>query len=89
MFAVELLPIEDDYYIKPSSRKNKKYDIYKDGSYVVSFGDTRYEQYEDKTPWGLYSDQDHKDLKRLSLFWKRHKATYNKKSANYWNRYLW
>ena len=84
-----LIPIEDDYFIKPSSRKYKKYDIYKDGKYLLSFGDTRYEQYEDKTPWGIYSDQDHKDPKRLYLFWKRHKPTYNKKSANYWNKWLW
>lgn len=31
--------------IKPSSRKNKKIDVYKDGKYLVSIGDSRYLDY--------------------------------------------
>lgn len=28
--------------IKPSTRKNKKIDVYKDGKYICSIGDSRY-----------------------------------------------
>ena len=38
------------YQFKVSTRKNKKYDVYENNKYIVSFGDNRYEQYEDKTP---------------------------------------
>ncbi len=31
--------------IKPSTRKNKKIDVYKDGEYLVSIGDIRYYDY--------------------------------------------
>jgi hypothetical protein len=31
--------------IKPSTRKNKKIDVYKDGKYLVSIGDIRYYDY--------------------------------------------
>ena len=43
------------YVFKVSTRTNKKYDVYKDNKYLVSFGDKRYEQYEDKTPIKYYS----------------------------------
>lgn len=81
--------IEPDYYITKSKHKNKKYDIYHNGHFLLSFGDTRYEHYRDKTPLKLYSALDHKDKDRLINFWKRHKFTMNKNSANYWARYLW
>lgn len=31
--------------IKPSTKKNKKIDVYKDGEYIVSIGDSRYGDY--------------------------------------------
>lgn len=31
--------------IEPSTRKNKKLDIYKDGNYLFSIGDSRYQDY--------------------------------------------
>ena len=33
------------YTFKVSTRKHKKYDAFKNGKYVVSFGDNRYQQY--------------------------------------------
>ncbi len=31
--------------IKPSDKKNKKIDVYKDGEYIVSIGDNRYKDF--------------------------------------------
>ena len=31
--------------IQPSTRKNKKIDVYKDGRYIASIGDIRYKDY--------------------------------------------
>jgi len=31
--------------VKPSTRKNKKLDVYKNGVYIVSVGDSRYNDY--------------------------------------------
>ena len=46
--------------IKQSTRKNKKYMV-KYNNKWIHFGDTRYEQFMDKTPLKLYSNMDHKD----------------------------
>jgi len=78
------------YEIKVSSRKNKKYDVYKKGFYLLSFGDSRYQQYKDKTPLKHYSHLDHKDKERKRLYYARHGRTTDKNSAKYWsNKYLW
>lgn len=48
---------------RKSRTKNKKYDVlYK--NLWISFGDKRYQHYEDKTPLKLYSHLDHKDERR-------------------------
>ena len=39
---------QGEYIIKVSNRRNKKYDVYKNGSYMVSFCDKRYQQYHDQ-----------------------------------------
>ena len=31
--------------VKPSTRKNKKIDVYKDGKLIATIGDTRYDDY--------------------------------------------
>jgi hypothetical protein len=54
--------------IKPSSRKNKKIDVYKDGEYVVSIGDKRYKDY----PTFRKEDGDEIANKRRLAYKKRH-----------------
>lgn len=86
-----------DYMVKPSNRKNKKYDVYKEGSYLLSFGDTRYKQYRDKLEY--YEDQNHYDKKRRDAYRarasnirnKQYELTYNNPEyANFWSyNYLW
>ena len=57
------------YTFQKSTRKNKSMVNY--NNKWIHFGDTRYEQYEDKTPLQLYKDQNHYDLKRRDAYRKR------------------
>lgn len=50
------------YTIKVSTRKNKKYDVFKDDKYITSFGDSRYDDYT-----------IHKNKQRLNNYKSRHK----------------
>ena len=50
------------YVFKPSTRKNKKYDVYKNDKYLVSFGSSLNKQYFDKI--GYYSNLNHLDKKK-------------------------
>jgi len=78
------------YTIKVSTRKNKKYDVYKDDKYITSFGDKRYQHYKDLI--GYYSNLDHNDKIRRDNYRKRHKNDYldDKNKAGYWAYYyLW
>ena len=50
------------YTVKPSTVKNKKLDVFKDGKKIASIGDIRYEDY-----------LTHGDDKRRELYHKRHK----------------
>ncbi len=81
-----------DYYVSaPSRRKYKKYDVYdKNQKYLLSFGDTRYEQYNDQFKY--YKHLNHNDEERRRLYRLRHMnenisdPTY----ANYWSyNFLW
>ena len=68
-------PDEYKYYFPyNSSRPTKKFLVLikKDGKIKwIHFGDTRYDQYEDKTPLQLYKDQNHYDIKRRNAYRKR------------------
>lgn len=78
------------YQIKaPSSREHKKYDVYLGDSYLLSFGDKRYQQYKDKL--GYYKALDHGDDKRRILYNIRHRKDGNTPYyAGWWARkYLW
>ena len=76
------------YIIKPSTRKNKKYDVFKKDKYITSFGDTRYEHYFDKV--GYYSHLDHNDKERRKQYYQRHNKDYPKYSADWFSKkYLW
>ena len=63
----QLLSLE----IYVSDRKNKKYYTKIKGRKVY-FGDSRYGQYQDKTPIKKYSKSDHNNKDRRRLFYIRH-----------------
>ena len=85
------------YAFQKSTRKNKKYMVNYDHKWI-HFGDTRYDQYEDKA-LGLYKDQNHYDKRRRESYLKRAKGikdkngnlTYlDKTSPNYYSvKFLW
>lgn len=80
----------DGYKFNSSSKiQYKKYDVYKDNKYMVSFGDKRYQQYYDKI--GHYRSKDHKDEKRRQLYNIRHKKDKDIKLSAGWfaSHYLW
>jgi len=76
-----------DVNIKPSTKKNKKIDVFKDGIKVASIGDIRYKDYpsyiEEKGK--LYADE------RRKLYILRHNKTINKigTPSYYTSRILW
>lgn len=59
------------YTIKVSTRKNKKYDVYKDDKYITSFGALGYEDYT-----------IHKDEERKKRYIQRHKKNENWNDPN-------
>ena len=61
--------------IKPSTKKHKKIDVYKNNKLVASIGDTRYLDYPNyvKLNGIAYAEQ------RRSLYKQRHKTDMNKK----------
>ena len=76
------------YYVEVSKRKNKKYDVYTDGKYLLSYGDNRYAHYYDQ--FGHYSHLNHLDSKRKKLFYARHGKTNDVNSGLFWSsRFLW
>jgi hypothetical protein len=79
---------KDGFLFKKSKRKDKKYDVFKNNRYVVSFGDNRYEQYKDKI--GIYKDLDHGDKKRRDNYYARHGKQSRMGTAKYFShKYLW
>ena len=76
------------YSFKVSTRKNKKYDVFKDNKYLTSFGDKRYEHYYDKI--GHYSNLNHLDKVRRDNYYKRFGKTSKFESPKYFSHnYLW
>jgi len=79
-----------EYLLKPSIRENKKYDVYYDTKYIISFGDKRYQHYKDKI--GYYNNLNHNDKERRKLYRDRHKNDYinDPNYAGFWSwHYLW
>ena len=76
-----------DFYA-PSTNTNKKYDAYINNK-KYSFGDTRYEQYNDAI--GYYKDLNNYDKKRRANYRARHKNDkLNEYSSGYFSYYyLW
>jgi hypothetical protein len=80
----------DGYEFKVSKNKQKKYDVYKDGKFITSFGSRAHQHYFDKI--GKFSHLNHLDKKRRKLYRMRHKADHinDPTKAGYFAwRYLW
>ena len=79
----------DGYIFKaPSRLKSKKYDVYNNGRYIVSFGGLGYSQYYDKI--GHYASLDNLSVKRRELYYRRHNMAPKFESADYFAKtYLW
>ena len=80
--------IDDVDFYAPSTRKHKKYDAFV-GRTKYSFGDDRYQQFNDKI--GFYKHLNHNDNKRRKNYRSRHKNTnLNEFSPGYFSmHYLW
>jgi len=82
--------MKDMYKIYVSTRKNKKYDVYLNDKYLLSFGDKRYQHYYDK--FLFYSHLNHLNEYRRKLYRERHKNDYinNPNKPGFWAyNYLW
>ena len=78
----------DGITFKKSKTKNKKYDAFKDGKKLASFGDKRYLHYKDKI--GMYSSLNHLDKDRRRRYYARHGRQATRYSAKYFShKYLW
>lgn len=76
------------YTFRKSTRKNKKYDVFKNNKYLVSFGDNRYQQYFDKI--GSYSRLNHNDKKRRDNYYSRFGKNAKYETAKWFShKYLW
>ena len=77
---------------RPSNRF-KKYEVYKDGSYITAFGDVRYNHYRDRI--GYYNNMDTLNRERRRLYRIRHAkdkgvVQNNPNFSGYWSwNYLW
>jgi len=79
---------KDGFLFRKSKRKNKKYDVFKNNIYLLSFGDNRYQQYKDKI--GIYRALDHNDKKRRDNYYARHGKESRMGTAKYFShKYLW
>lgn len=71
-----------------STRKFKKYDVFKGEKYLFSFGDSRYQHFHDRL--GLWNDLDHGDDLRLKRYYQRHGPKVKGLNADYFSKlYLW
>ena len=80
------------YKFNVSKKKNKKYDVFKNNKYITSFGDKKYQHYEDITPLKFYKNLNHLDKKRRLNYYKRFGKKENAKfeSAKWFSHnYLW
>ena len=76
------------YVFKPSTRKNKKYDVYKNDKYLISFGSSSNQDYFDKI--GYYSSLNHLDKKKKDNYYKRFGKEGKFESAKFFShKYLW
>jgi len=76
---------EYDVIIKPSKKKNKKIDVYKDDKLIASIGAKGYSDY------GKFLEEEGKEFadKKRYLYRKRHKKDLNSGNGLWANRILW
>ena len=76
------------YTFQVSKKKDKKYDVYKNGKYIVSFGSSKNFHYFDKL--GFYKHLNHLDNKRRDNYYKRFGKDAKPDTAKYFSHhYLW
>jgi hypothetical protein len=80
---------KDGYVFKVPKRKSiKKYDAYKGGEYLVSFGSNTNKQYKDKI--GHYKHLDHLDKDKRKSFYNRFGKNPTFETALWFSsNYLW
>ena len=71
--------------IKPSKKKNKKIDVYKNGNLIATIGDSRYLDYNSYLK--LHGEKVANEKKRLYKL--RHQNDINKGNGYYANKILW
>ena len=76
---------EYDVIIKPSKKKNKKIDVYKDNKLIASIGAKGYKDY----PTFILEDGKEYADKKRNLYRKRHKKDFNSGNGLWANRILW
>ena len=71
--------------LEVSKRKHKKYKALVrtgDGrTRVVHFGDSRYQQYRDRTPLRAFAHLDHGDRARMQRYYQRHSGVSTRKAG--------
>ena len=77
------------YQIHISASKNKKYYALLENGKKIHFGDSRYQQYEDKTPQKKYKHLNHRDNQRRELYYKRHGKAEPYSAKYFSHKYLW
>ena len=78
----------EGYTFTRSTDRGKKYDAFKDGKKIASFGGRHYEHYRDRI--GLYSHLDHGNKERRKRFYDRHGTMPRKESALWFSsKFLW
>ena len=75
------------YKFYVSNKKGKKYDVYKDGKYLVSFGSSSHAQYYDKL--GNFSHLNHLNDSRRDLYYKRFGKAKPETAKWFSHKYLW
>lgn len=79
---------KDGYVFRKSTRKDKKYDVFKDGKRIASFGSRLHEHYNDRI--GLWSHKNHNDKNRKRLYYARHGRQAEKETPKWFShKYLW
>jgi hypothetical protein len=73
-----------DVEIEPSTRKNKKLDIYKDGNYLFSIGDSRYNDYHSYKK----IDKELAEKKRMAYYNRHYKDLSKPLSRGFFSWYI-
>jgi len=78
------------YKFKISTRRNKKYDVYKNDKYLISFRSRTNNHYRDTTTLRAWSRLDHLDQKRKDNYYKRFGKDAKYETAKWFShKYLW